>query len=75
MLLFEFIVVIVIFMYTLLINRLHGTPKSEERNFVKEIKFDDLLQHFQSIQAKHKRVKQAGKASELIHKGMKAVKL
>jgi len=35
--------------------------------------FDELLIHFQTVQERHKRAKQASKTAELIEKGMKAM--
>ncbi len=40
---------------------------------MKDIKFEELLQHFRSVQDRHRKSKQASKATELIEKGMKAV--
>ncbi|XP_021943778.1 protein VAC14 homolog isoform X3 [Folsomia candida] len=54
-------------------SKLHGEPKTEERVFVKEITFKELLVHFRTVQERHKRSKQANKTAELIEKGMKAM--
>jgi len=54
-------------------SRLHGAPKSEIRVYVKDIKFDELLIHFRNVQERHRKSKQASKATELIERGMKAV--
>jgi len=54
-------------------SKLHGSPKTEERVHVKEIKFDELLEHFKTVQERHRTAKQAGKSAELIDKGMKTM--
>jgi vacuole morphology and inheritance protein 14 len=54
-------------------SKLHGTAKIEERKYVKEIKFDELLAHFRSVQDRHRKARQSGKATELIQRGMKAL--
>ncbi|CAG7732052.1 unnamed protein product [Allacma fusca] len=40
-------------------SRLHGIAKIEERVFVKEIKFEDLLAHFRSVQDRHRKARQS----------------